>query len=216
MRYSLLLIALLLPTTVFAQGPIRFQVTFNEREATVHYSGTLNAPLGIGSYSTRNGMWGPKVAIRSFYKDNVTISRIGLQRQESGIRVVLPGSDPIAVIPVDAEFSRGFNEVTDSRSYKRDFTVGATRTLDGEYAGLSFFLESGVTVSRNYQAGRVGGVKLWRKHPKGHHTWHPNVGLGVLLKLHEHVSVQAGYNYTHGEIPSSHDVQFGIGFTDFR
>lgn len=222
MRYLILVLFLLLPLSASAQNfsavpdTIRFSVTLNEREATVHYSGTQHAPIGIGSYSTKNGDWGPKVAIRSFYKDNVTTGQFVLQSQNSEVRVILPRG--ISVGLTGSSLDEAFREgtITDSRSYKRDFTVGATRTLNGKYAGLSFFLESGVTVSRNYQAARVDGVKLWREHPAGYHTWHPNVGAGVLLKLSEHVSVQGGYNYTHGEIPPSHDVQFGIGFTDFR
>lgn len=223
MRHLILTLFLLLPLSASAQNltsisdTFKFSVTVGEREATVHYSGTQHAPIGIGSYSTKNGGWGPKFAIRSFYGDDVTTGRFTLQRQESGIRVILPGRESVAIGPASGgEQVFNKNTISGSRSYKRDLTVGATRTLDGRYAGLSFFLESGVTVSRNYQAARVGGVRVWRKHPGGYHTWHPNIGLGTLLKLSEHVSVQVGYNYTHGDVPPSHDVQFGIGFTDFR
>lgn len=199
-----------------ASDTIKFSVTVNERVATVHYSGTPASPIGVGTYSTKKEGWGPKFAIRSFVNDGVTTGTVQIQNQTSGIRVILPGRSSISVeqqsgeSPVDEAFKRGV--VTGSRSYQRSLTGGATRTFGH---GLSVFAEAGATLSRNYQKASVEGTTLWRKHPKGYRTIHPNIGLGAAVRFQDHVSVQLGYNFVAGKLPKSHNLQFGIGFTNF-
>jgi len=35
------------------------------------------------------------------------------------------------------------------------------------------------------------------------------------VRLQDHVSVQLGYNFVAGNFPKNHNLQFGIGFTNF-
>lgn len=217
MKKFAFLLLLLFPAVASGQASdtIKFSVTVNERVATVHYSGTPASPVGIGAYSTKKTGWGPKFAIRSFVDDGVTTGTVQIQNQTSGIRVILPGRySPLAQItsqdPIDKAFKKG--TVIGSKSYQRSITGGAVRTFKN---GVSVFVEVGGTLSRNYQKASVEGKTLFRKHPKGYRTIHPNIGLGAAVRFQDHVSAQLGYNFIAGKLPKSHNLQFGIGFTNF-
>lgn len=177
-----------------------------EGTATVHYTGTISSPVGVGTYFTNQNGWGTKASFRTFAIDDTKLAKI---ERRSGIVVMLPGREG------SEDFRRMklplSEEKTTTRVKQRELTVGLTRTL----TNFTFYLEGGASLTRNYQGIQEDGKTLWIKHPDGFRRLHPTVEVGTALRLFEHVSVQAGYNYTSGKLLTNHEVTFGVGYTDF-
>lgn len=177
------------------------QVYDIEGTATVHYTGTINSPVGVGTYFTKQNGWGTKISFRTFATDDTELIEI---ERRSGIVVMPPGRESLEKMkPPLSE-----RDVT-TRVKQRELTIGLTRTL----TNFTFYAEGGVSLIRSYQGFRVDDGTLWRKHPDGFRRLHPTFEVGAALKLFEHVSIQVGYNYTNGEL--SHEATFGVGYTDF-
>ncbi len=186
------------------------QVYDIEGTATVHHTGTINSPVGAGTYFAKQGGWGTKISFRSFATDKTETTKFEMNR-ESGIVVLLPGS-------AGSEYSMGETmkpmlkgKSVGTKTKQRELTLGITRSI----TDLTFYLEGGATLTRNYQSAAVSGETLFRKHPEGYRRVHPTAEVGAAVRLFEHVSVQMGYNYTKGKLPVNHEIVFGIGYTDF-
>ena len=185
------------------------QVYDIEGTATVHYTGTAESPVGAGTYFTKQGGWGTKISFRSFATDNTETTRFEMNR-ESGIVVIPPGLEGNGQLPSDLKKVSNVQSVG-TKTKQRELALGITRSI----TDLTFYLEGGATLTRNYQSAAVSGETLFRKHPKGYRRVHPTAEVGAAVRLFEHVSVQAGYNYTNGKLPVNHEIVFGIGYTDF-
>jgi len=185
------------------------QVYDIEGTATVHYTGTTESPVGAGTYFTKQGGWGTKISFRSFATDNTETTKFEMNR-ESGIVVVPPGLEGGGQLPPDLKKTSNVQSIG-TKTKQRELTLGITRSI----TDLTFYLEGGATLTRNYQSAVVGSETLFKKHPKGYRRLHPTAEIGAAVRLFEHVSVQTGYNYTTGELPVNHEVVFGIGYTDF-
>jgi hypothetical protein len=183
------------------------QVYDIEGTATVHYTGTIESSVGAGTYFTKQGGWGTKISFRSFATDNTETTGFEMNR-ESGIVVIPPGLE--GNVPPDLKKTSNVQSVG-TKTKQRELTLGITRSI----TDLTFYLEGGATLTRNYQSAAVSGETLFRKHPEGYRMLHPTAEVGAAVWLFEHVSVQAGYNYTTGELPVNHEIVFGIGYTDF-
>lgn len=183
------------------------QVYDIEGTATVHYTGTTESPVGAGTYFTKQSGWGTKISFRSFATDNTETTKFEMNRK-SGIVVIPPGLE--GGVPPDLKKTSNVQSVG-TKTKQRELTLGITRSI----TDLTFYLEGGATLTRNYQSAAVSGETLFRKHPEGYRRLHPTAEVGAAVRLFEHVSVQAGYNYTTDELPANHEIVFGIGYTDF-
>jgi len=231
MRHLLYVLILFFPIASFGQDttdarqPILFSVEIPpDRDFTAHYSGTMRSPIGIGAYTTKEGSYGLRFAARSFYNDDVVTTDFDLQigDEDSGIVVIAgrTGSGVPTTMVLQTQQATLFGSesaVTGKKTFQRTATGGTTRTFDLDTWRLntaSVFLETGVTRSTNYQSAITeAGNVVYREHPDGHKTFHSNIGAGGMIRMFGHLSFIGGYNYTYGDLPPNHNVQFGIGYT---